>query len=64
MRIKSNDKKAGIAATAPRESRLDEWQFPVDSFCPPDDEDEDEITTMNSQRLTAMMPICGSPVHG
>ena len=64
MRSKFNSKKASIAATSLRESSLVEWQFPVDSFCPPDDEDEDEITTMSSQLLNAPMPIFGSMVHG
>ena len=63
MRSKSISKKARNAATSPRESHLDEWQFPVDSFCPPDDE-EDENTTMSSQLLNAPMPILGSMVHG
>jgi len=58
-----NSKKAGITVTSPRESQLDQWQFPVDSFCPPDDE-EDENTTMRSQLLNAPMPIWGSMVHG
>jgi hypothetical protein len=64
MRSKSISKKARNAATSPRESHLDEWQFPVDSFCPPDAEDEDEITTKSSQLLNAPMPILGSMVHG
>ena len=58
-----NSKKAGIAVTSPRESKLEEWQFPVDSFCPPDDE-EDENTTRSSHPLNAPMPILGSMVYG
>ena len=63
MRSKPNSKKAAIAATSLRKSALVEWQFPVDSFCPPD-EDEDETTTMSSQLLNAPMPILRSMVHG
>jgi hypothetical protein len=63
MRSKFNSKKASIAATSLRESSLVEWQFPVDSFCPPY-EDEDETTTMSSHLLNAPMPILGSMVHG
>ena len=63
MRIKSISKKARIAVTSLRESQLDQWQFPVDSFCPPDDE-EDEITTMSFQRLNTTMPILWSMGHG
>ena len=62
MRSKSISKKATIAVTSLRESSLVEWQFPVDSFCPPDDE-EDENTTMSSQLLNAPMPILGSTAH-
>ena len=62
-RRKSISKKPGRSATSPRESKLDEWQFPIDSFCPPDDE-EDENTTMSSELLNATIPTFGGMVHG
>ena len=44
---KSISKKPGRSATSTRESQLDEWQFPVDSFCPPDEDDTVNIESLD-----------------